>query len=107
VWKQERVFFSNSALAGHSAKWPPAPIPTFRLVASKTSERCKARERGSRAHAQNLETVKTYEGTPLSMRTREKLDELLDKKLATAELHALRNRTWASFDLRLRVPHMF
>jgi [acyl-carrier-protein] S-malonyltransferase len=43
------VSSSNSALAGHSTEWPPALVPTSRLVASKTSGRGKARERGSHA----------------------------------------------------------
>ena len=54
AWKQERAFSSNSALAGHSTKWPPALIPISRLVAWQTSERYKARVRGSRASSTEL-----------------------------------------------------
>jgi hypothetical protein len=64
--KQERAFSSNSALAGHSTKWPPALIPISRLVAWKTSERYKARVRGSGASSTELSRRKEVGLRPLS-----------------------------------------
>jgi hypothetical protein len=67
AWKQERAFSSNSALAGHSTKWPPALIPISRLVAWKTSERYKARVRGARASSTKIGDVTELVGTHIDV----------------------------------------